>query len=116
MFAFPNTRVSYRNRIRQQNPPMPPMSQPDGLSELQERVLLAVWKLGSIGQKMVEESTLKAELSEEPQPELGQAIDQLRKLGFLDQSDAASGTKFSLTPLGLALLRKIEEDKLQELK
>ena len=91
------------------------MSQPNGLSELQEKVLLAVWKLTGIGQKMVEESTLKAGLSHEPLPELKEAMDQLRKRGFLYTSVEAAETNFSLTPLGLALLRKLEEDKLQEL-
>ena len=96
--------------------PMPPMSQPDGLSDLQERVLLAIWKLSSIGQNTVEESKLKAELDHEPPQDLAGATDQLYKRGFLDKSTAEGATNFSLTPLGLAILRKLEEDRLQELK
>ncbi len=95
---------------------MPPMPQPDGLSEIQERVLLAVWKLTGIGQKMVEEDRLKAELSQEPPPDLAEAVDRLHDQSFLDKSVEAGGTNFSLTPLGLAILRKLEEDRLQELK
>ena len=95
---------------------MPPMSQPDGLSDLQERVLLAIWKLSSIGQNTVEESKLKAELNQEPPQDLADATDQLHNRGFLDKSTAEGATNFSLTPLGLAILRKLEEDRLQELK
>lgn len=95
---------------------MPPMSQPNGLSDLQERVLLAMWKLSGIGQNRVEEDKLKAELNHEPSQDLADAIDQLQKRGFLDKSTGEGATNFSLTPLGLAILRKLEEDRLQELK
>ena len=99
-----------------EEPPIPSMSQPDGLSDLQERVLLAIWKLSSIGQNTVEESKLKAELNQEPPQDLADATDQLHNRGFLDKSTAEGATNFSLTPLGLAILRKLEEDRLQELK
>ncbi len=95
---------------------MRPMSQPDGLSDLQERVLLAIWKLSGIGKNRVKEGELKAELNHEPSQDVADAIDQLQQRGFLDKSTGAGATNFSLTPLGLAILRKLEEDRLQELK
>ncbi len=95
---------------------MPPMSQPDSLSDIQERVLLAIWKLGGIAHSTVQEANLKAEMNSEPPQDLAEAIDQLHKQGFLEKNSEESGANFSLTPLGLAILRKLEEDRLQELK
>lgn len=97
---------------------MPSMSQsPEGLSDLQERVLLALWKLGSTGRNTVEETRLRTELSSETPEAIGAAIDQLHKQGFLSNSTLVEGgRRISLTPLGLAILRKLEEDRLQELK
>ncbi len=116
MFALPNTEVSHGMWINQRHLPIPAMSQPNGLSDLQERTLLAVWKLGGIGKNVVDSSKLQTELTNEPLGKLEAAIQSLHELGFLEKTMAEDRASYSLTPLGLAILTKIEEDKLQELK
>ena len=95
---------------------MPPMPQTTGLSDPEERVLLAVWKLRAIGKSKVEASQLQAEMPDRPAQSLSGAIDSLREQGFLENSTIENQRLLSLTPLGLAILRKLEEDRLQELK
>ena len=95
---------------------MPPMPQPTGLSDPEERVLLSVWKLRAIGKSKVEASQLQAEMPDLPAQSLTGAIDTLREQGFLENSTIENQRLLSLTPLGLAILRKLEEDRLQELK
>ncbi len=95
---------------------MPPMPQPEGLSDLEERMLLALWKLRGIGKNAVDESSLRAELEIEMPQNLEDAIETLRQQGFLERGSVHDRTRLSLTPLGLAILRKLEEDRLQELK
>jgi predicted transcriptional regulator len=116
MFAFPNTGVSDGKWISRRNLPIPAMPQTNGLSDLQERILLAVWKLRGIGSNNVDQTALKAEMTNEPSQNLTDAIGTLYTQGFLEKTSTDDRTAISLTPLGLAILRKIEEDRLQELK
>ena len=95
---------------------MRPMSQPSGLSDLQERVLLAVWKLRGVGKNGVDDSKLGSELENETAENLAAAVEELRNQGFLEATNQQNQSLLSLTPLGLAILRKVEEDRLQELK
>ena len=95
---------------------MRPMTDPNMLSELEERTLLAIWKLKGIGKNGVEESNLQAELQNEtPQNKTG-AVEALQNKGFIEKTNSSDRRFISLTPLGLAILRKLEEDRLQELK
>jgi DNA-binding MarR family transcriptional regulator len=95
---------------------MRPMPEPNMLSELEERTLLAIWKLKGIGKNGVEESNIQTELTDETPQNLAVALETLQNQGFIEKANS-SGRKFlSLTPLGLAILRKLEEDRLQELK
>ena len=89
----------------------------DGLDELEERVLLALWKLKGIGKNHIKEETLRADLS------LGDSVDNwtqeissLHDRGFLQVIGTNGEQEISLTPLGISLIRQTEEDKLQELK
>jgi DNA-binding MarR family transcriptional regulator len=116
MFAFPNTIVSHGRWINQRQLPMRPMPQPNGLPDLEERILLAIWKLRGIGKNAVDESGLQTELSNETPQNLAAAIQTLRNQGFLERTSLNDRVLLSLTPLGLAILRKVEEDRLQELK
>jgi DNA-binding MarR family transcriptional regulator len=95
---------------------MPSMPQPEDLSELQERMLLAIWKSGSVGRTMIEEGRLKAELGNDPAEAIDEAIEHLHQQGFVSKNQSEGVRHVSLTPLGLAILRKLEEDRLQELK
>ncbi len=86
------------------------------LSELEEKILLAVWKLKGIGKNMVMEEAVKADLAEEgAYHEWSKWIANLRRQEFLETSNLDGRTAFSLTSLGLSILRRLEEDRLQEI-
>lgn len=92
------------------------MPQADGLSELQATTLLTIWKLKGIGANAVDEDQLKTELVNEPPENIHSAVQLLQSQGFIEIRDLAGRKAISITSLGLAILRKIEEDRLQELK
>jgi DNA-binding MarR family transcriptional regulator len=87
------------------------------LTDSEERILLALWKLKGIGNNHIREASLKADLAVESSDDhwTGE-IAKLQNQGFLDTVTVEGHNIISLTPLGLAILRQIEEDKLQELK
>ena len=87
-----------------------------GLTPVQEMVLLTMWKLGGIGSNPVDERNLRIELADDPPEDLALAIQDLGVQGFIESKTKGEEKLLSLTPLGLAILRKIEEDRLQELK
>jgi hypothetical protein len=87
---------------------------PGSLSEIGERILLAAWKLNGLGERSVAEETLKAESSSDE--EFARELSILEAQGFITRSSTLDRAEFTLTPLGLAILRQVEEDKLQELK
>jgi predicted transcriptional regulator len=92
-----------------------PMPDTNGLPDLEQRVLLAIWRLKGIGKNEVDENSLNTEFPNET----GQVLTAIRALtnqGFIEQTDSGNRKGLSLTPLGLAILRKLEEDRLQELK
>ena len=92
---------------------MPPAN---GLSEPQEALLFAIWKLRGVGNKSITEDQLKAQMANESAEPLSADLTQLQSQGFLHIADNASRKIISITPLGLAILRKVEEDRLQEIK
>lgn len=95
--------------------PLPPM--PDTtLTDLEQRVLLVIWKLKGIGKSGVDAANLQTEMPNETAQNLAGAISALSNQGFVEQADSSDYKLLSLTPLGLAILRKLEEDRLQELK
>jgi len=87
----------------------------DTLSVLGEKILLAVWKANAIGIRSAAEDALRSELSDSNGDFL-QELNTLQDLGFITTGNTDGQTEFALTPLGLAILRQIEEDKLQELR
>jgi len=84
------------------------------LSELSGKILLSLWRLNGIGPRAIQEQTLKADLKVESE-QFFQETESLTRQGFLDKLTLEGQTSFSLTSLGLAILRQLEEDKLQEL-
>jgi len=92
------------------------MPEQEALPDLQQRVLLALWKLRGVGKNSVEESRLREEMKGDPSESLDPALEALVNQGFLERSHGSETRLLSLTPLGLAILRKLEEDRLQELK
>ena len=87
----------------------------DTLSVLSEKILLAVWKLNVVEAKPVTEDALRLELSDSSDG-FSQELKTLRDLGFIVTGNNEGRTEYVLTPLGVAILRQIEEDKLQELR
>jgi DNA-binding PadR family transcriptional regulator len=95
---------------------MKSMSLSSGLSEEGEAVLLALWKLRGIGRNRVEERRVRVEMTKGSSDDLTPTLELLEAQGFIEVKGVADRKSVSITPLGLAILRKIEEDKLQELK
>jgi hypothetical protein len=93
-------------------PTMPPQT----LSDLGERILLALWRLRGIGNKYVKQEILRADLGVESDQSWVGEIANLQTQGFLTSTSLDGQDALSLAPLGLAILRQIEEDRLQELK
>ena len=96
---------------------MPAMPSIRNLTESEERILLALWKLKGIGKNRIREDSLKADPSLATSSDLftSQIVD-LQNQGFVETIPIDDHSTISLTPLGLAILRQIEEDRLQELK
>jgi hypothetical protein len=93
---------------------MPPDS---NLTDLGEKILASLWKLGGVGKAGVSEESIRSDMAAGGSPEDIQGeIASLQNLGFLEAHSSDGSTLLSLTVLGLALLRQLEEDKLQELK
>jgi len=89
---------------------MPPVT----LSVLGAKILLTVWKLNGVGGSSVAEEALKEALPDQSDG-YSQEVGVLHGLGFISKTDTDGSPRVALTPLGLAILRQIEEDKLQEL-
>jgi hypothetical protein len=93
------------------------MAPESSLSDPEVKVLLALWKLRGTGKNHVKEEALRADLAMAGL-ESGciKEVASLHDRGFLQSVTVEGGKEISLTALGLALLRQIEEDKLEELK
>jgi len=87
------------------------------LTEFEERILLALWKLKGIGRVRVAKASVITDPTLGTVPDLVKdEIGKLLSRGFLEAANVNGHDALSLTPLGLAILRQIEEDRLQELK
>jgi len=91
------------------------MPSPNALSEPQEAVLFAIWKLKGIGTNPVTEDQLKTQITNTPAESLPPTLTQLQTQGFVQVDNDGGRKTISITPLGLAILRKVEEDRLQEI-
>jgi hypothetical protein len=118
ILMFPSTNIKVSDRwISQRASKHAPMQSPDRLSSPEEEILLALWKLRGIGKNTIREEVLREKLTGgAPSEGLMDRLSNLQHQGFLERSSLDGQTVISLTPLGLALLRRIEEDRLQELR
>jgi len=88
---------------------------PNGpISELSEKILLTLLRLNGVSTKTIGEQVLRVELNVES-AQLLEQTETLTQLGFLIGTIVDGQKSFSLTSLGLAFLRQLQEDKLQEL-
>jgi DNA-binding HxlR family transcriptional regulator len=88
----------------------------NGLSEPMQTMLFAIWKLNGVGNNTVGEDQLKTELPDHAPETLPSTLTQLQSLGFVEITTNGDRRKISITPLGVAILRKVEEDRLQEIR
>jgi hypothetical protein len=96
---------------------MQPMTAPDKLTDIEEKLLSALWKMKAVGQTTTGKERLQIELApEDPKRDLSPEINNLERLGFIAANSPDTPDQISITPLGLSILRQIEEDQLQELK
>ncbi len=87
------------------------------LSELQDVILHTIWRLRGIGNRGVKEETIKEDIANQiPLNEWTDEIKALQDLGFVNSESQEQSMSLSLTPLGLAILRQLDQDKLEELK
>lgn len=91
------------------------MPSANSLSEPQEALLFAIWKLRGIGTNPITEDQLKAQMTNESADSLPPTLTQLQSQGFVQIENNGGRKTVSITSLGLAILRKIEEDRLQEI-
>jgi len=78
-------------------------------------VLFAIWKLKGMGTNPVTEDQLKTQITNTPAESLPPALTLLQAQGFVQIDNDGGRKTISITPLGLAILRKVEEDRLQEI-
>ena len=69
-----------------------------------------------IGKDPIKEETLRADLSPSSPNNWTDDVTYLQNQGFVEATSRNGHNLLSLTALGLSILRKIEEDRLQELK
>ena len=86
------------------------------LSDQSERILLELWRKHGVGKNSVREDDLRTEMGRQENDGWEKDLEQLQTQGFLERTTRDADTVLSLTSLGLAVLRQVEEDKLQELK
>ena len=87
------------------------------LTETQERIILTLWRMKGVGKNRIREESLKAETGLDAAGDsLTSEIMNLQIGGFLERIAEGDQNVISLSPLGLAILRQLEEDKLQELR
>jgi predicted transcriptional regulator len=91
------------------------MPSPNGLSEHQEAVLFAIWKLRAIGGRAVTEDQV-LQITEQSDQDIPTILRDLQSRGFVEIRNKAGRSNISMTPLGVAILRKVEEDRLEEIK
>jgi len=78
---------------------------------------MAVWRLGGIGQNFVPEYWLGNHLSMKGIAEAWkEGLQELMALGFLETAQKDGGQSYAVSPLGMAILRQLEEDRLEELR
>jgi len=92
------------------------MPSANGLSDPQEAILFAIWKLMGIGNNAITEDQLRTQMSNDSSEPLPPTLEQLESQGFVQIAEKGDRKIISMTPLGLAILRKVEEDRLQEIK
>jgi hypothetical protein len=79
-------------------------------------MLFAVWKLKGIGKTTVSEDELRRQMTDDPVETFPATLTQLQSQGFIEIKNKAGPRGISITPLGVAILRKVEEDRLEEVK
>jgi len=88
-----------------------------GFSETEQKILFTIWSMKGVGKNSVRQDAVLRRITKTNEPlTLEKNIERLQKLGFVEVVVLDGQNGLSLTPLGISLLRQIEEDQLEELK
>jgi hypothetical protein len=85
----------------------------DGLPLQKRQILLSMWKARAIGNKTISLRDLKAKLAEEVKPNYVSWMKNLKGKLFIEISRRGKDDVASITPLGLAFIRQIQDDDLK---
>jgi hypothetical protein len=85
----------------------------DDLPPQKKQILLLMWKVGAIGNRGISLRDLRAKLADDVKPNYMGYLKNLRGKLFIDISHGNRDDVASITPLGLAFVRQIQDDDLK---
>jgi hypothetical protein len=85
----------------------------DDLSPQKRQILLYMWKSGAVGDRAIRLRNLKARLSDDVRSNYVSNMKDLESRLFVRISRADHEESASLTPLGLAYIRQVQDDNLR---
>jgi len=84
----------------------------DDLPPQKRQILLAMWKAKAIGDRIISLRDLRARLPDEVKANYMSHLKNLKERLFIQISHGNNQDAASLTPLGLAFIRQIQDDDL----
>ncbi len=85
----------------------------DDLPTLEKQMLLSLWEARAIGNRAISIPSLKKSLTEDAKFHCISCLKNLEKKLFVEISRANEDQMVSITPLGLAFIRQIQDDDLR---
>jgi len=112
MFALKYAKVPSKSLKNHWNTysPMHTWPSEDDLPPQKRQVLLAMWKARAIGDRTISLRDLKARLPDEVKVNYISHLKNLKEKLFIQISHANNQDAASITPLGLAFIRQIQDD------
>jgi DNA-binding MarR family transcriptional regulator len=92
---------------------MQPPPTEDDLSPQKRQILLYMWKSGAVGDRTIRLRNLKARLSDDVRSNYVSNLKDLESRLFIRISRGDCEESASLTPLGLAYIRQVQDDNLR---
>lgn len=92
---------------------MQPAPTEDDLSPQKRQILLYMWKAGAVGEKAIALRNLKTRLPDAAKSNYVSYLKDLESRLFIRISRGDHEDSVSLTPLGLAYIRQIQDDNLR---
>jgi hypothetical protein len=115
MFAFENARVPNKSLKNPSEQVETMHSSPleDDLPTQKKQILLLMWKVGAIGNRAISLRDLRAKLADDVKLNCMSYLKNLKGKLFIDISHGNRDDVASITPLGLAFIRQIQDDDLK---